>query len=170
MWKQLVRSQGLRLFSNCWLLPLTPSSMSSGVILLQMPYISFNSPLLLILRQEITASPCFYQVCMWISVKKQNYTLDINGCGCLKQGLKCCSGLDITWLYIHRASARLCCIKFVEEMTKISIWQLKHLLAPINMDKSYSWAFVCLGNYAWITSPYYPHINSFKSFQSKDWY
>ena len=32
-----------------------PSSMSSGVILLQRPYISFSSPLLLILRQEITA-------------------------------------------------------------------------------------------------------------------
>ena len=30
--------------------------MSSGVILLQRPYISFSSPLLLILRQEITAA------------------------------------------------------------------------------------------------------------------
>ena len=31
-----------------------PSSMSSGVIVLQRPYISFSSPLLLILRREIT--------------------------------------------------------------------------------------------------------------------
>ena len=38
------------------LLPLTPSSMSSGAVLLQRPYISFSSPLLLILRQEITAA------------------------------------------------------------------------------------------------------------------
>ena len=30
--------------------------MSSGVILLQRPYISFSSPLLLFLRQEITAA------------------------------------------------------------------------------------------------------------------
>ena len=30
--------------------------MSSGVILLQRPYISFSSPLLLILRREITAA------------------------------------------------------------------------------------------------------------------
>ena len=30
--------------------------MSSGVILLQRPYVSFSSPLLLILRQEITAA------------------------------------------------------------------------------------------------------------------
>ena len=35
--------------------PVTPSSMSSGVILLQRPYVSFSSPLLLILRWEITA-------------------------------------------------------------------------------------------------------------------
>ena len=54
--KQLKGSKGLRFLSNCWLLPLTPSSMSSGVILLQRPYISFSSPLLLILRQEITAA------------------------------------------------------------------------------------------------------------------
>ena len=33
-----------------------PSSMSSGVILLQRPYVSFSSPPLLILRQEITAA------------------------------------------------------------------------------------------------------------------
>ena len=56
MWKQLNRSQGLSLFSNCWLLPLTPSSMSSGVILLQRPYVSFSSPLLLSLRWEITTA------------------------------------------------------------------------------------------------------------------
>ena len=30
--------------------------MSSGVILLQRPYVSFSSPLLLILRREITAA------------------------------------------------------------------------------------------------------------------
>ena len=46
----------VRDFFNCWLLPLTPFSMSSGVILLQRPYISFSSPLLLILRWEITAA------------------------------------------------------------------------------------------------------------------
>ena len=48
--------KGLSLFSNCSLLPLTPSSMSSGFILLQRTYIAFSSPLLLILRQEITAA------------------------------------------------------------------------------------------------------------------
>ena len=32
------------------------SSMSSGVILLERPYVSFSSPLLLILRREITAA------------------------------------------------------------------------------------------------------------------
>ena len=37
------------------LLTLTPSSVSSGVILLQRPYISLSSHILLILRQEITA-------------------------------------------------------------------------------------------------------------------
>ena len=43
-------------FSNCRLLPLTPSSMSSGITLLQRPYISFSSPLLLILRRDITVA------------------------------------------------------------------------------------------------------------------
>ena len=33
-----------------------PSSMSSGVIILQRPYVSFSSPLLLILRREVTAA------------------------------------------------------------------------------------------------------------------
>ena len=39
--------------------------MSSGVILLQRPYISFSSPLLLILRREITAATValFIYVC-----------------------------------------------------------------------------------------------------------
>ena len=41
--------------------------MSSGVILLQRPCISFSSPLLLILRQEITAAAvalfCFCDLC-----------------------------------------------------------------------------------------------------------
>ena len=38
------------------LLSLTPSSVSSGIILLQRPYISLISPILLILRREITAA------------------------------------------------------------------------------------------------------------------
>ena len=38
------------------LLPLTPSSLSSVVILLQRPYISFTYPLLLTLRREIPAA------------------------------------------------------------------------------------------------------------------
>ena len=53
LWKQLKGGHGPRLFSNCWLWPLTPSSMSSGVILLQRPCISLSSPLLLILRWDI---------------------------------------------------------------------------------------------------------------------
>ena len=38
------------------ILPLTPSSMSNGVILLQSPDVSFSSPLLLNLRREITVA------------------------------------------------------------------------------------------------------------------
>ena len=43
--------------------------MSSGVILLQRPYISFNSPLLLILRWEISAAAValFFMSCYFLS-------------------------------------------------------------------------------------------------------
>ena len=39
--------------------------MSSGVILLQTPYISFSSPLLLILRREITAAAVALLSMVW---------------------------------------------------------------------------------------------------------
>ena len=50
MSKQLIGSHGLGI------LPLTPSSVSSLVILLQRPYISLISHILLVLRREITAA------------------------------------------------------------------------------------------------------------------
>ena len=54
-----------------------PSSMSSGVILLQRPYVSFSSPLLLILRQEINAAAValFYVSCSRKSLKNSSYIM-----------------------------------------------------------------------------------------------
>ena len=65
MWKQLIGSHGLGIFSNCWLWPLTSSSVSYGVILLQMPYISLISHILLILRRETTAKAVALFFVIW---------------------------------------------------------------------------------------------------------
>ena len=47
--------------------------MSSGVILLQMPYISLSSPLLLILRWEITTAAAVLYLSPWNFTENSKY-------------------------------------------------------------------------------------------------